>query len=416
MRRAPWSIAALLLLTVSAPGPAQPPAAKKGAFETVIKQPTGRNGYEELVLAGDLLRANATWTRYELESNATLSRARDMLLDRQIAQVLRLVQQGLQKPFGAPREQYTFETLTPEFAGFRSIARLLAAQEYVFFADGRIADALANARLGLRLGQVVQTDTMISGLVGVAVGAICIRPLGEHLEQLSARDAETLYQLCLEWLRQPSPEVRLVEMERRAALSSLERFRGQPVDRLIHSTNLDPKPKPDDDDRIRQSRQFAAELRQFGASGPAAVDQLYADAAKRIDSYYQKLLAECRRPLWERHYPELPDEGPIADRLAAALVTTATGVGNTYARDQARIRVLACHAAVLRYRWEKRKLPPSLAELGLGELAMDPFTGQPLEYQTMGSRYRLVSAGPETTPDNPRSVAGRLPVSVTPDD
>ena len=404
---------AALLLPLALPAAAQTPPTKKGAFDTVIKQPTGRNGYEELVLAGDVLQNSKAWRELEENPDATLSMKRLVLGDRQVAQALRLLHAGLQKPVGSPREKTTFETLLPELQEFRALARLLAVQQYVFFADGKTSDALANAQLGLRLGQVVQTDTLISGLVGISIEAVCIAPVGAHLDELSAHDTELLYRICLEWLQQPSSEIRLLEGERQAVFNSLEDLRGKGGDRLVNSLGIDPAPKPDDSDQVRKGRQVAAELRSLN---PAAVDQLYSDAVKYLNRYYEKLFEELRRPVTQRTYPKIDDDGSLASRLADQLIPAMTGVGNAYAKDQAKVRVLACHAAVLRYRWEHNRVPKSLDELNLGELALDPFTRMPLEYQPLGHRYRLVSVGPETSPDNPQAVNGRIPVSVTPGD
>lgn len=400
MRRS-FCLAAFLVSAAVPAATAQQPPVKKSAFDTVIKQPTGRNGYEELVLAGDTLQDSRLWKQVESEPNATLTMKRAVLADRQVAQALRLLRQGLDKPVVSPREKSTFDTLLPELIEFRSLGRLLALQQYVFLADGRVGGALANARLALRLGQAVQTDTLLSGLIGISIGTMCIQTMGAHLDQLSARDAETLYAICLEWLRQPSPEARLMDTERRNALNSLEVLRGQPVERLISSVNLDPTPKPDDDDSIRKGRQLAAELRRFGADQPEAVDRLYTDTEKQLDALYGQVLEQFRLPLWQRRFPERTEDGTMASRLVSLLAPTLTGVGNAYARDQARVRMLACHAAIVRYRWEHNRVPATLPELNLGELAQDPFTGQPLQYQALGTHYRLTSVGPESSPDNP---------------
>jgi hypothetical protein len=397
--------------TAAPPIPDPPPMPKKSAFEVVIKQPTGQNGYEELVYAGDLLCSCPSWQRFAAITDPPLSRTREVLLDRKVVQALRLVRQGLQKPVSSPRKQLTFESTMREWPGIRALGRLLAAQEEVFFADGRIAEALGNARLGMRLGQVVQMDSRLAMSTGERIGMDCTRPLGEHLEQLSTRDVETLYQLCLEWLRQPSPELRVLDAERRAALGTLEELRG----RRVSKASPDPQPDPDEDEEFRRSWQVAIEVRQVLASGPAVRDQFFAETARQIDGYYQQLQAEFRRPFWERHYPDFPQEGPLPVRFAATMVSSPSGLGEIHTRGLARMRLLACHAAVLRYRWEHRKAPATLAELNLGELAIDPFTGKVLEYRAMGRRYHLVSAGPEA-PDHPNAVGGRLPFSVTPDD
>ena len=57
-----------------------------------------------------------------------------------------------------------------------------------------------------------------------------------------------------------------------------------------------------------------------------------------------------------------------------------------------------------------------LTGLDLGDLAVDPFTGQPLKYEVLGAtRYRLSSAGPKALADDPQAVDGRRPVSVGPE-
>ena len=49
-----------------------------------------------------------------------------------------------------------------------------------------------------------------------------------------------------------------------------------------------------------------------------------------------------------------------------------------------------------RYRWERDRLPDSLADLRLGDLLLtDPYTGRPLLYARTGeTTYTLSSAGP----------------------
>lgn len=394
-----------------APDPAAPDPPKKSSFATVFKQPSGRNGYEELVYAGDLLHTCPVWQQFAAESDPPLSRIREVLLDRKVAQALRLVRQGLQKPVKSPREQLNFETTIPEWKGLRDLGRLLGAQEEALFADGRVAEAMGQARLGMRVGQVVQLDTLTAMAAGDRIGADCTRPIGEHLQQLSARDVETLHQLCLEWLRQPGSEQRVLEAERRTVLMTLEKFRSRSVSKPAPITPLD----PDEDEETRRARQLASELREVLTSAPAVRDQFFAETGKQIDGYYQQLQTEFRRPYWERRYPEFPREGSLPARFAATLISNPSGVGEIQARCEARMRLLACHAAVLRYCWEHHKAPATLTELNLGDLAIDPFTGKVLEYRPMGRRYRLVSAGPET-PENPNAVGGRLPFTVTPDD
>src|SRR5947199_272940 len=82
-------------------------------------------------------------------------------------------------------------------------------------------ELIGTARTCLRLGQAVQTDTLISGLVGIAISAICLRSLGAHLDQLSVPDCDRLSRVCLEWLDQPDPMPRMLAAERQAGKSLL---------------------------------------------------------------------------------------------------------------------------------------------------------------------------------------------------
>jgi hypothetical protein len=98
---------------------------------------------------------------------------------------------------------------------------------------------------------------------------------------------------------------------------------------------------------------------------------------------------------------------PLAQALERSL--------NSYTREEANIRMLAVHALILRSRWEASRLPNTLAELNPGELAIDPFTGKPLQYEVQGRSYRLYSAGPLAPANDPQTVNGRKPVMVVPD-
>jgi hypothetical protein len=77
-------------------------------------------------------------------------------------------------------------------------------------------------------------------------------------------------------------------------------------------------------------------------------------------------------------------------------------------------RLLGCHAAIRRFRWENQRLPISLEELELGELALDPFTEQEFAYKVAQNGFTLESAGFfERNADHTRNTARRRPFSLT---
>lgn len=407
-----WSggiLAAFPAGAAQAQGRPDPP---KSLLARVAPSPTGRNGYEELLRAADLVESSRLWKRVEQQGDAaTLAEKRRVLQDKPIAQALALVRQGLNKPVFSPREfdKLTYETLLPELGPFRSLARLLKLQQYVFLADGKTPEALGNARQGLRLGRVVQTDTLISGLVGIAISTICVRSLGNHLDQLSARDCETLFQISLEWLQQPSLHMKMLEMERDHARRNLALIREDLKKRGL------PAVQGLFDLSAEEQANAAPILEQL--KSPEGIERLAAEADRKLDAFFERQLAETRKPRWERAYPDpkqIDDSSPSG--WAVKLMAPAMNrVDDAYGREEAHVRVLACHAAIRRYRWEHGKLPGGLEELNLGELAVDPFTGRPLQYEVKGIRYRLTSVGAPADADDPNAVNGRRPVTVTPD-
>jgi hypothetical protein len=391
----------------------QPPV----LFKQVISAPNGKNGYEDLVLAADALSASKQYSKVaqlQADGKLTLAAKRYVLLDPPVVRALALLKRGLAKPVGSPRDPATLsvETPLPELAHFRSLARLLQLQQYVFLADGRTSDAIANARLCLRLGQAIQTDTLISGLVGGAVSALCISSLGAHLDQFSARDCEQLYAVCREWLQQPDPLPGVVASERGFLTAWLTDIRNKGVGVLEERLGVHAAaPKdPDPSGPI-------AELKRLNASSPAEFAALLGQVEQQLTEGFDRVLAELKKPPWQRKLGtvSLGGEG-LAGRLLGLIQTNYGKINDAYAREEARVCLLACHTAILRYRWEHDALPPDLAALDLGDMALDPFTGQPLQYENLGTRYRLSSVGAVTTDDDPKAVNGRRPVSIVPGD
>jgi hypothetical protein len=382
---------------------------RKPLFPQVIPQPTGQNGYEELVQAVDVLETSRLFTA--AESTSTLAEKRRVLAERPVRQALELIREGLAKPVLSPRSLLKIDTLLPELSGFRRLARLLVMQQYVLLADGKVQEALQVATLCLRLGEAIQTDTLISGLVGIAVSSLGIRALGGHLDQLSAADCEALYRLSLAWHAQPDPEMRVMAGERRFAAHSLqdlvERFRKNGPAGLGEVIDLE----ENDADR----RQAAAD---FVALTPEQFEAMARDGLRLLDRTHEQVARELQKPYWERDFERLEREfpaepGPLGT-LIRMLVPTFGTVSNAYARETASVRLLGCHAAIRRYRWEHGRLPATLPELNLGEMAIDPFTGQPLHYRITGRRFTLSSVGPIATDDNPNAIDGRVPLDIAP--
>jgi len=384
-------------LSPAALGAQAPPAQEPPAYRQVFPQPTGKNGYEQLVLAGDLVRGHAAFRRATL-GTPTLAEKRALAADRTLQRAVSLVRAGLARPVISPRREISFSTTLPELGAMRDVGRLLAMLEYVHLADGRPGEALETLRLGLAFARAIQMDTLVQGLVGVAVTAVVLRPVTSRLDQLSARDCTRLQEICLEWLAQPSPYLAVLSGEWRGLRSSLVEMRDRALrdgPEKAAGDLLDPDGGP----------QVARVLPRDAA----ALDQMLAEVGRRADQYFLKLQEEVRKEPWERRPVQVDETGP-AGAMLALLVPAHQQTDAAYTRDSARLRLLALHAAIRRYQWEYDRLPPNLAALNPGTLARDPFTGEPFEYQVRGARYTLTSVGPTARdPNDPQAVNGRVP-------
>lgn len=383
-----------------AQGTPKPPP--KPIFGQVIPQITGENGYEELVLAADVLAASPVYAEAQ-KSDPPLAVKRAILKDRYIARALALVQVAVRKPVLSPRSKLTYSTALPEVQRFRDLARVLAIQQYVFLADGRVPEAIGNARVALQFSDVIQQDTLIQGLVGLATRRLTLAPLVEHLDQLSARDCEVVYRLALQSLAAPSTQDRIFAGDARWSREGLTDFRNALKEK--GPAAFGGLFTADDENGQRVAQSFP--------NTPDEIDRTIAQAEMHMARYYEQIALQLKRPPWERKFPEPAHNGDPAVMLASSLIPSFARVDAAYTRELARLRMLACEVAIRRYRWEHDRLPADLAILRLGGLAIDPFTGLPLEYTVKGRTFILRSAGP-LSENNPNAVNGRVPVSVGP--
>jgi hypothetical protein len=405
---------ACLFLTVSAllatPAARAFEEPRPSLFHQVIKQPTGRNGYEEFVRAVDVLRESKLYNAAEMPGleARTLSVRRRTLSDPPVKEALRLLRVGVQKPVLAPPNELDPDAPYPQSAGFRRIGRLLRVQHYVLLADGRVLEALESVRLGVRFARAIQTGRPLAAFTGSAIEATLLEPLGAHLSQLSASHCEQLFRLCSELARHKAPLERLAQRSLADDLKAIAELRKEGREAFGD---------PDDDDEGEIGLAERRAARERFPADPAEQARMWAETERRIKEIYQRILADVGKPIWQRQLGPFRDDGTPAAAMVRYLGPHQffSLVDETYGGSEARFKLLACHAAVLRHRWEKDVLPPTLAALNLGALATDPFTGQPFRYEVTGTRYRLYSAGPEKDePDNPRILNGRLPITVVP--
>ena len=344
------------------------------------------NGFPDLMAAAESLQKSKLFPK-TLEADATLTLKRRVMQDPPVRRALSLLRQGLAKPVNLPRSDPSLVNF-PQLAKFRSLARLLMVEQYVLLADGKVSAAVSSLRDGLRMGYLLMDDTLISGLVGVAVEAISLNMIARNMQQLSARDCEQVFALVLERLNAPDPLLRVMQGER----DFQRRMLRETLRQAMQPPRSESAEEPVEREEL-QMREILHQLRQ----NPAAMVSFEKEVDDLMMARFDLLFAELKKPLWERKeiQQELPDTS--AGRLVGILmqVTGSPRTTESLTRGQVNVQLLGVHAAICRYRWEHNRLPDSLQALRLGSLAIDPFTGQPLVYKRLDERsYELYSAGP----------------------
>jgi hypothetical protein len=404
-------------------------------FPKVIKNPTGNNGYEEYVRAADSLRSTgisnligwspdqlkaarqerqqvvdflakakseierADW-KDELESLDARIKAFAPLEGKSLLEVRRLMvarglktysllEAGNRKPVFSPRTSLTLETLYPEYASFKSLARFLSAKAFVEAADGNALAASRTLAEGYKFVSRTGSETLIARLVSIAGEAILHAALEDLLPTIPERGIDGLdaaLRLCL-------PEtpfiVNAFESEGQFVDLTLKELEKQPA--MFGSMWGDP-----DDEEVGDWKKYQKE---FEGLSPAARQRLFRGVVEDSRSRRAKIAQLFTRPESEWfEYEEPTNDGTLQGYLVEALAPTFIGAfsAEARARTQARLGRLSC--SIIAFRWRNGRLPGTLAEAVDKANLHDPLSGKEFEYAPLpGGAFRLVSKGNKQT-------------------
>lgn len=380
---------ACLLSLAMTQGRVQNPPLDSPTLRQIVGRPTGENGYEEFIVAGDMIAKDRAYEASQEVDVLTLKQKRAIVVANRKA--LELFRAGLTKPVRQPRAGIDFDTLLPEFSKFRSIAKVVAMEEYVSLADGQCAKALGAFRDAHLLGHRIQLDALIGGLVGISLQAIAAEPIKRHLDQLDYANCNQLLKICQELIVLDDPLPIVLEGEAKFTRSSLE-----PSDKHNPADWFLPL-----DDESDEDEDLKALIKQL--SDPALREQIMREALPIYDAYIAQLRVEFAKPTWERKIPEFnatSGSNPYAAQLVSMLLPVYESVATRYIEVDARLRLLATHAAILAYKWwNDDNLPPNLEVLKVSDVAIDPFTGKSLVYKLSETGYKLYSVGSNKVDD-----------------
>jgi len=360
------------------------------AFPNVFPHPTGKNGYEDLVAASDLLRLSKLYQEAEL--NPTLTNRRRALADPRVRQARALLDQAFNKPVAPPQRTMDASTTFPEFAGFRSLARLLNHEMHVFFAEGRTSYAINDLALGLKLGRAPKGQVLIGELVGIAIDAIVLTRIAKHLEQLTPHDCDRVIPLLREHRDADLNSGReALEMEAQGynnILNNLAKNFKALLQELV--TEPDPDADPREHALYQRTKRQVEDLENDPNGQRRVIDSLR--QAGRVE--HARGLAYLQDPSTVPPPSPAYPEGSLEASLAAATLPALPLAIEKFVQDQLNLQLLAVHCAIRKYKWEWEKLPDTLETLRVTDLVLDPYSKQPLRYERKDDTYELYSIGP----------------------
>jgi hypothetical protein len=363
-----------------APAEVEPPR-----YPILFPNPTNNNGFEEFVQAADQILGMEDIDDASYPG-ASLALKRRVLARAECKRALELMREGLAKPAVAPSRPQDAKPGLP-FGQFIRLARLLATEQYVDYANGKVDAAVDSLQVGLRFGYRVQQSSIMMGLTGIMVDAIVLSETAAHLDQLSVFNCDNLVQLAKDLVAADCPGIRLLELAKTDKIDRLDSMKmdGDNLLALVAAnSNLG-------------SADLSASLMVLEnqlATQPESVNSVVSDAKARIAEQFDLAAQDMRLPALQRKPLAADSSNSPGSVISRSLTWSLPRLVDRYTGDQARVRLLGVHALIKRYQWDHNALPASLSELHVDDLVIDPFTGDRLIYKLVGDRYTLSSAGP----------------------
>ncbi|MGC8785386.1 MAG: hypothetical protein ACP5RN_13495 [Armatimonadota bacterium] len=262
----------------------------------------------------------------------------------------------------------------------RTWARVEAADIEVAFREGDHARAIDDLRTILLLTENIRRGgTFMRYLVGEAMIVIVTAVFSDGLEKLSPVECDRVVQVIREWEQVRVPFWQALEGEKRFTIA---------VCHAMHEGGE------------RTARMYGAPPH---AGPPRYAGRMFnlRAAAREAARLYDKAIAEAKKPLLQRRLPGVTPKHPLNQALLSTVFNRAS---DKSAISVARLRLLACAAAVRAYRLRHGHYPRTLAEAGIADLNKDPITGGEFVYHTGAKGFLLYSVGVDGKDDGGKRV------------
>lgn len=260
---------------------------------------------------------------------------------------------------------YTPAWQFPELTEFRRWANAEALDIALAAQEGDYARAVDDYRTVLLLSEQIRNQGfVIHYVVGTAMQALVNQQMVALLPRLPARACDRLVEAVREWDRKHVPPTQVLSSERGVFLSTLhDLYEGNyPTRRAFAERGS----------AIRWNPRWL-NLRR---------------AAHEGEAFFRQIEKEWQKPVaYQRGVPQ--PQHPVAQ----ILLPFSEMLPRLHAYTEARVRLLACAAAVRAYRLRQGSYPSTLQEAGVADLNKDPFTGGQFVYKPSKQGFLLYSVG-----------------------
>ncbi len=284
-----------------------------------------------------------------------------------------LILRGNQKPRTMPRSKIDAETLFPEFAQFRLLARAAFRKARAEFANGNGSSALTTYRETNRLIQRIGNETLISRLVATSCEAMLFAEIERNLAVMPSSGLAGLIE-DLKSNIQTSPRIKeCLQTERDFFYFSLGEMQAK-YESGKDNPKLEMTDPEEDADWGRLSKKLAA-------MPTGARLTFFKEAGKRLDDELFALSAKLNEP--ESKWPFGPTSTRPQSDISTFLNANAldfSAVCRIEAEARTRTRVAIITLLAREHAWQHGAYPANLKDFLKETATIDPLTNQPYKY------------------------------------
>ncbi len=367
-------------------------------FDKLFPKPTGTNGFEEIIRAGELVEGIENEYHGRVDGGVPLAKKREYLAHPVCREAASLLRRGLSKPIMIPEQDPLRTGKILPLGLLEVLARMLSDEIYVSLADGQTDVAVRTVAEGLILAHPLKSVSVNSGLVARIVEAIVLAPLVRARDGWSVRDCQYLIRLAEQRLALPDLAPSALSAERATTLRMIEWWREKPDEwcDLIETQYAPYEEGEPESPKLHRARDIARSLR----TDATLRERIFREMTAAVQYHFDQANVLLGDPTgWMTLAPPPganAGEHYMIPFLREVFLLEARGTVQRSVEGRVSLQLLAVHAAIRRHRWETERLPKSLKELPLAaNLVTDPFTKKPLLYEpeTTGTGYELASAG-----------------------